>query len=176
MANINSKIINLAIFWPRWYLEEVKDIPREAHFWTQGVTASDVLFPQVMDETVEVARLIRQEGIQRRIAEEIVNVPVPKTQEQIVAAVKENTMEEILVIPEVAFLSALRRRLSSCHFRKLWTWSLRLRGSSIQERMQQRTVQSVELIKVIPQERVSIRIVERTVDLPIPQTRKPVSV
>ena len=48
----------------------------------------DVPVPQIMEETVEVAKLIPQERIQQRTLEETVNVPFQQIQEQIVAVVR----------------------------------------------------------------------------------------
>ena len=40
--------------------------------------------PQVVDEIIEVVRLIPQESVQQRTAEQIVHAPVPQVVEEIV--------------------------------------------------------------------------------------------
>ena len=64
------------------------DIFQERFSESTRARSVDVFFPQVMEERVEVARSITHERIQRSTAEEMMAVLVPKTQEQIVAAVK----------------------------------------------------------------------------------------
>ena len=44
--------------------------------------------PQIVDEIIEVVRLIPQEGIQQRTVEQIVHVPVPQVAEEIAGVVQ----------------------------------------------------------------------------------------
>ena len=72
-------------------LERIMGIPQERFSNAPRHGKSMCLYRRTWRREFKVARLIPQERIQRRTADEIVDVPVPKTREQIVAAVSSST-------------------------------------------------------------------------------------
>ena len=59
------------------------------------------MIPQVVDEIIEVVRLIPPERVQQRTVEQNVHVPVPQ--------VVEETAEVVQIIPPGAYLEAYHR-------------------------------------------------------------------
>ena len=62
--------------------------------------------PKVVDEIIEVVRLIPQERVKQRIVEQIVHVPVPQVVEEVA--------EMVQIIPPGAYIEAYHRPNRRC--------------------------------------------------------------
>ena len=69
---------------------------------------ADVHVPEIMEEIVEVAKIVQQERDQQHIVEEIVDAPVPQFLEEMVEVIKaipqerisERIFEQVVNVPE----------------------------------------------------------------------------
>ena len=71
----------------KWRSRVTREIPLERI--VEQIT--DVHVPQIMEEIVEVAKIVLEERVQLRTAEEIVDVPVPQFLEEIVEVICHST-------------------------------------------------------------------------------------
>ena len=146
-------------------VEAVKAILKErlkqrAEEWVNEQTA-DVLLPHTVEEIVEVVKLVRQDRVQQRIVEQ----PVRPINWEVVGVVKEKRCVSQDKTERVALVGEKYReenegKIEAENGSKSYVW-----------RVQERVIE--ETIDVpLPQNRLSDRIIEQTVDVAVPEIRE----